>query len=232
MIQSFPAKRLLKIVLLIDLAVIAGAVVYFAMGGKALTGENSILTWVSALQLLAVALLCWLIFQIRNRDIESRFSLQNTRLIWGLIAAGFVFLFADETLKIHEGTDKLIHSIFSIEETGLTDRIDDFLILVYAILGLAVLFAYRREFLAIMRPHFWMLYWGFALLFVMVAFDVLTNRDDILINFMDADQAKVTGTWLSFVEEGSKILASGFFVGAFYAGWHDLVDQPGQDQSA
>lgn len=205
------------LVLLIDLIAVAAAVVIYLKTGEEKLGEGSFLTHLSAIQLLAVSWISFQIFRIRNRGVTPVFILTNARLLWGLIAAGFLFLCADELFKIHESLDELIHSLFSLEETGLTDRIDDLLILGYAVIGIAVIVRYRSEFFIMKRgvPFF---ICGFVALFLMIACDVFTNRDDLIRYVVDRDQIASVQTILSFAEEGLKVLSGGLFVVAFYAG--------------
>ena len=151
-------------------------------------------------------------------------------MVWGLIAAGFLFLFADELFKIHESTDELIHSLFKLEESGLTDRIDDLLVFGYAVIGIGVIVKYRHEFV-MMKDGLPYLILGFVLLFLMIICDVITNRDDLIRNFVDRDRIKVTQTWLSFAEEGFKVLSGGLFVIAFYAGLQTAKKQGSSDLS-
>ena len=56
---------------------------------------------------------------------------------------------------------------------------------------------------------------GFGLLFLTVGLDVLTNRDDILSALFGSEWGETLQTWLSFAEEGAKVLSEGFFVVAF-----------------
>ena len=63
----------------------------------------------------------------------------------GVMGAGFVFLAADDAFLIHENLDFKIHAALGIETTTWTDRIDDILIGVYGVVGLAVLFIFPRR---------------------------------------------------------------------------------------
>jgi hypothetical protein len=124
-------------------------------------------------------------------------------------------LAADEIFKIHENIDFLIHRVFGIQETGLTDRIDDFLVGLYGLLGIGVLFAYRNQ-LKTYREAFPFFIFGFVLLFSMVAFDVVTNRNDILPLIFDHHLAATLYTYLSLAEDSLKIFAESFFILGFY----------------
>ena len=212
-------RKPILLVLVLDLVAILAAVLIYAFTGKEELGEGGFLTKLSGAQLLAISVICFLVFRIRNVGVEKKFSLKNPAIVWGLMAAGFFFLMADEMFKIHESIDEMIHSAFSLKETGVTDRIDDVLILLYALIGIGVIWAYRREFL-IMKAGLPFLFTGFVFLFLTIGFDLLTNRDDVLRALLGDADAGVLETWLvigEFAEEGTKILSEGFFVVAFYA---------------
>ena len=49
--------------------------------------------------------------------------------------------------------DKAIHKMLDMPETGLTDRIDDAIILIYATLGIAVLYSYKNELIKFGEIH-------------------------------------------------------------------------------
>jgi len=203
-------------VLLIDLIAIAAAVMIYILTGEEKLGEGSFLTHLSAIQLFAVAAISFRIFRVRNEGVARPFTFRNPRIVWGLIAAGFLFLVADELFKIHESADTLIHSVFHLRESGWTDRIDDLLILCYAMVGIGVIAAYREEFVFMKKglPFF---ICGFVALFIMIGLDVITNRDDLIRSFVDRDRVEAVQTCLSFAEEGMKVLSGGFFVIAFFA---------------
>ena len=132
------------------------------------------------------------------------------------MSLGFLFLAADDLFKIHENIDRLIHNIFNLQETGLTDRIDDGLIGLYALIGIGVLIIYRNE-LKIYRKAFPFFTSGFALLFTTIALDLLTNRNDILPLLFGPTQAADLHIWLSHAENSLQVFAEAFFIGAFYA---------------
>ena len=206
--------RRIPIILIVDLLAIIFIVVMYFKTGEADLGESSILTYISGAQILGVAVLSALIFRARTSGSAKKWSLKNPKIIWALIAAGFVFLTADEFFKIHENIDEGIHAMFKLEESGLSDRIDDLIILLYAVVGLIAIAAYRREFV-LMKKSKLLFVAGFACLFLMVALDALTNRDDVLANFFQGDGLETALTCFSILEEGAKVVSSGFFILAF-----------------
>ena len=213
--------RTFSIVILYNVAAIALAVSIYVCTGEKMLGESGFLTKLSGAQLLAISVITFAIFRIRNREIEKVFSLKNPRIVWALISAGFLFLMADELFKIHEGIDAIIQSTFNLKQSGVTDRINDLLVVAYALIGIGVIWIYRREFLVMKRSLAFMAS-GFGMLLVMVALDMLTSRDDVLRVVFSADLATDLQIWLSFAEEGAKVLSEGLFVIAFYTGLQNL----------
>ena len=203
------------LVLLWNLLAVGAAVIIYIYTGTNHFKESGFITILSTFQLLAISRLSYKILQSRN--VQPRCSLWRVpSAIWGLMSLGFIFLAADELFRIHENIDRMIHYIFNLQETGLTDRIDDVLIGLYGLVGIAILFVYRNELKAFKEflPFFAC---GFVLLFSMVGLDVLTNRNDILPLLFDPDQAIVLHVWFSHAEDALKVFAEAFFILAFYA---------------
>ena len=107
-------------------------------------GEKSIVTDVSTLQLalcssvssiIAVAMFC----QKGSLNFYKGF-------VWVAIAIGCAFLAMDDAFMYHERLDKMIHSLLGWEETSLSDRIDDTIVGIYGVLGIAFIFSNRRHF--------------------------------------------------------------------------------------
>ena len=151
----------------------------------------------------------------------------DSSAVWAIIALGFLFLAADDLFRIHENFDNLIHYVFNMQETGLTDRIDDIIIGLYGFIGIGVLIAYRDE-LIIYKKNLPFFILGFVTLFIMVALDVLTNRNDILPLVFDRDKAVVLYVWLSLAEDSLKVMAEAFFILAFYAIFQKAKDMRDQ----
>lgn len=167
----------------------------------------------STIMLLVIAGVCFLIFTVRRERRQS--ILKAVSRIWVLIALGFVFLAADETFSIHEQLDVYIHQIFNLEETALSDRLDDILILGYGIAGLAIMVLHRHEFVSL-PASFPYLALGFVFLIVMVAIDAATNRDDVLTALsFDKDTIKALSKHFALAEEIAKMIAEVLFLLGF-----------------
>ena len=163
--------------------------------------------------LLAIAVICWRIHAVRRRLGAPGFTGQAR--IWLIFAVGFFFLALDEGLSIHEEIDFYIHWLFAIAETGLTDRIDDFIILLYGISGLLVLYFHRQELRSI-SDQTALFVVGFVFFFLMVAADASGNRPDfaIFLGFSEPDAIQFDRL-LDFVEEFFKLVAESAFLIAF-----------------
>ena len=203
---------LLATTLVINIAILAGV-----RGGNPVRyfEEKTLTTFFCALMLLAIAWCCYQMKQHRHVA-PDRTLWQPETAIWGLMAFGFAYLAADEVAQIHESVDKLIHRVFHIKETSLTDHLDDVIVGLYGIVGIAALIAYRKE-LARHRHVLPFLVTGGILFFFMVGFDYLTNGPEILgrifkRNFTDGLMAA-----FKVAEEAFKLYASACFLLAFYS---------------
>jgi len=95
------------------------------------------------------------------------------RRLWLLMTVGFAFLAADDLFKIHENIDHLINRILGIDpEHSIADHCDDAIILVYAIIGLAVVSRHRRHVLQL-RGFARGIGWGLGYFALMVVLDAL-----------------------------------------------------------
>lgn len=169
-------------------------------------------TGLSELFLLAIALVSFAIFLRRRGDAPFWSS---PGLIWLLISSGFIFLWLDEAFEVHESMDHAFHTLLQVQETALTDRIDDIIILVYGLIGLFVLFRYRKEILRIDGLSRF-LGLGMALLVVQVGIDVLSNGDEFIRWLgLDGSAAASMKTILHLLEDAAKIAAEAVFLAGF-----------------
>ena len=175
--------------------------------------EDSFATWVSFIQLLSLSLLSSAIFTLRYRT-TGRIA---AHLIWALAAFGFVVLSLDEKLMWHERFDFFIHEFFEIEETAVTDRIDDVIIGIYALIGMAAIYLFRREIGQFVQVNL-LLALGFVLLFTTVLLDILVNRYDIIPGLLgEGHFARLLHRGGEVLEEGIKLTTEGVFISALYS---------------
>jgi hypothetical protein len=190
------------------------ALMIYQHGGRDHFGERGFITFLSTFQLLVIAGLSHQIAKVKTQ--VSSMSKQSATLVWRVIAWGFVFLAADEFLSLHEVTDLFIHDLFNLQETGLTDRLDDLIMASYGMFGLGLLWVYRDEF----KPYKSALAFfkkGFMLLFMMILLDLAANEQDLLELFFAPDTANTIQRHLDHVEDSLKVFAEAFFLVAFYS---------------
>jgi hypothetical protein len=171
------------------------------------------MTWLSAAHLVAMGVIAWRILVLRKAQTRQPI-LRSPLLVWALMAAGFLFLAVDELFEIHEQVDRAIHSLFGITETSLTDRIDDLLVLLYLLIGLAAVCIARSELWRYRRtlPFFAA---GFGLALAMVVLDVLTNDVDLLRMFVPRAYLGSVFLWAIVAEDVLKVVAEAFFLLGF-----------------
>ena len=192
------------------------AVLIFNQTGHNHFKEGGFITFVSALQLLIIARLAFSIFRLREESPEGSVW-KKPAVIWKIIGIGFLFLAADEVFKIHEHLDDLIHFVFSMEETALSDRIDDIIVGLYGLVSIGLLVAYRAEVKTCVE-HFSLFILGFVFLFIMVAFDIASNsnRNDIIPYLFEPDHAAMLRRFVFYAEDSFKIFAEAMFLLGFY----------------
>ncbi len=200
--------------MIFDLLAIVGSVIYYIYTGTDNFTQGGNISKLSFLQLLIISRLSYKILKIRKpRNVSL--SLKSSSAIWGFISIGFLYLAADEYFSIHENIDYFIHYLFNMQETNLTDRIDDIIIGIYGIIGIWLLYLYREE-MKRFKDAFPLLIAGFIMLFLTVGFDILTNGKDILSMFLEANVVALIYHPLELVEESFKVMAEACYLVAFY----------------
>lgn len=171
--------------------------------------EASFITWVSFTQLLITSIFCWKTFNQRGKKGEA--------LLWLAISIGFLFLSIDEVARIHENMDSIIHKRFlHMKETALTDRLDDLIIGIYALIGGGILYAFRNE-LKKFKQALPYLITSFLLIFLMVITELISNRYDLLPQLLQNENlAKGVYQVCKVGEEAFKLFAEALLTTAFY----------------
>lgn len=189
-----------------DVSVVIIAVIIAVMLGEEPTHfmeEGEPLTWFSAFQLFAIALVCGRVLAIRKP--EKLYLFWKSRgFIWLLLSLGFVFLAGDELLQFHENLDGFIHDAINLKQTNFTDRLDDLIILLYGIFFCIAGWSSQEE-LKHYRSVGKLLKLGIGLFLFMILFDAISNKSDIVTN-------KALNEWVGALEDGLKILAEGVFL--------------------
>ncbi len=210
---------LLSIVLLNSLAIIiaiAQSLIFDKTPGYYFR-ERAFITYISGIQLFIITYITYKIRQIIARN--SNLSRQNRRF-WTIITVGSLFLAIDEMLEIHERLDELFHYLLAREPTLITDLIDDIIVGSYVIFALIILIK-NYQYIKLFKSSFFWFKIGFVLSFSMVFLDIITNNTIILDNFIyNSEQLQSVSSWLSVVEESSKLIAEGMFIVGFCHCWH------------
>jgi len=173
---------LVYLLLLADVILIISAIsISMWKGEDILTAfdEGHYMTYLSVLKILIVSALFFILYVIKRRN-KSFIDIRSLDLIWLIMGIAFIYLALDELFMVHETLDSYIHSSFKLNETGLTDRLDDFILIAYAVFGMMILYLYRSEILK-HRKALPLLILAFITIFVGEFFDLLTNRNDIAI---------------------------------------------------
>ena len=168
--------------------------------------EASYITWVSFLQLLIISNLSWQTFKLKK----------NRSLLWAIIAVGFLFLATDEVIRIHENLDHIIHRIFHMKETAISDRLDDAIVGIYGLIGIWVLYFYREE-LSKYKKILPLIVISLIFVFSMVFSEMIVNRNDVIPIFIsDHGLRKTLYSLFKVLEETFKLLAEGVLLSTFY----------------
>lgn len=213
-------KRAFRIALWADLAVIAFAVVHGLIHSgnpSRYFGEGRYTTAVSCFQLLLTAFFAFRMFRSRRTASPDR-GWRAGFWVWLLMGAGFVFLAADDALQFHERIGHELNGLFPMHGTVFAGRIDDMVIGGYGVIGLWVLWLFRRELLEfrmMLRP----LAFGFVFTFFSVACDTLGHHDDIFLAAThDRALSKKLQGWADTGDGAFTLLAEGMFAVAFFCG--------------
>ena len=180
------------------------AVFYGVSVGKpgAAFSEAGIVTYASGWQLYLCSFLCLLngyfAFGCRRK------LLSKDSLFWLVSMLGFMYLAFDEFFMYHESIDRYIHQVLALNETPLTDRLDDLLVGIYVgAAGLVVWGASRvRSFSAQAKRMFSI---GLLVAVVMVILDVMTNGPELMHWMFGVGLGNWLKTWLSVLEDALKL---------------------------
>ena len=166
--------------------------------------DGGFITYFSVIQLFILSYLTYRLFKMRRQLFTHPWK--SPAAIWGIASLGFSFLALDDLLMIHEFLDKSIHRYGQLQETGLSDRIDDIIVGGYGLVAIGLLVLYRHEIkkYRVVLPY---VIAGFTLLFLMVGVDILTNRDDILLMLFSPRTVKNLTGWLFVPEESFKLFS-------------------------
>ena len=216
---TLPSSRFLLRLVSIDslaLTLALGMGVVLHGDPSAYTGEGEPVTWLSFAHLLASGGLAGVVFRLRTHGRPPLCGWRDSHWLWLLLAFGFLFLAVDEVARLHESFDRSMHRTLGMQETALSDRLDDAIVLAYGILGAVVLCAYRAE-LADYRDVLPLVTCGAILFLFMQGLDTAINRDDVFRAIGVPDEGVgILRSWLGGIEEALKLCAEAALLGSVY----------------
>lgn len=171
--------------------------------------ERGPVTAASVMLLVACSITAGKIY--RQRTAGEAFSITSTKLIWLLMAVGFTFLALDEKVLIHEGLDRMIYRGSGMAYSSFSERIDDFIVLGYAFVGMGCVYWYRHEILRY-KKTVTVLCIGFVVLVLHSGLD-MAGRPDFVINVLKVTQNPTQiAHYIDMAEEICKLMAEACFL--------------------
>jgi hypothetical protein len=216
-IDALDGRRLVSI-LAIDTVVLLcliGLAAYQGIGPNYYFGEYRFGTYFSSLQFLLIAGTTYSVYATLRR--QPQHPLSGTATLWMLASGGAVFLACDDLFSFHEKTDKLIHTVLRMEETPVTDLIDDLLVGLY-VLATLIFLGKNRARLTAFLPSWPLFAAGFVLTGIMVVLDMSGNNELVVGQLTDeADTRERLREGIGTVEDCFKIFAEGCFLAGVLA---------------
>lgn len=178
-------------------------------------GHLGLITWISVFQLLIIAEISLKIFRLNNAVFGFK-NFKTVHFLWAIIVIGFLFLALDEAMQIHSVIGQLISNSIDIKNPRLTSRIDDLIVVSYALVGITLLYFYRNA----LKKHtdvISLFFAGFLMLLIMVGIDVLPSRVvQYMKHIFKTPASDINQIWLPFAKDAAKIFAEGIFIAGFY----------------
>lgn len=169
--------------------------------------------------LALTAAFSFLIYISRRQHLSDAGEAVRPARLWLLATVGLIYLSADEHFDLHSSYDDWIHQALGMQETNITDRIDDLIIGLYLIVAIRIMWRYRDEVFnaSVTRGPVGLLAVGFAFGILHVVCDVLSNRNDVYRILFSQKLAGAVHRWTSHCEQFFELGAESLFVVAF--GW-------------
>lgn len=220
--KSVSTKKFILFTIILEVLVIGSALLrafLLNVNPKRYFDVRGYVSWFSFLQILAAAYIAWKIYRTRKSSSITKTSNKGSASynLWAILSGGFVLLGIDEMWEVHENIDRLIHDLFQIQETANTDRIDSLIVLIYAVIGVGILYLAKSE-LKKFKSTLPLFGLALVLTFMMISLDLLTDsRDIIYFLFTNKSIADIVYQSLGILEECCKIFAEGMFLIALYS---------------
>lgn len=177
--------------------------------------ERGPVTGTSMLMLVACSVTAGKIYN--RRTAGEAFSLKSPKLIWLLMAVGFAFLALDEKVLIHEGLDRMIYHGSGMAYSAFSQRMDDFIVLGYGLIGMGAVYWFRHEILRY-KKTITVLCIGFGVFVVHSGLDMAGRPDFVEEVLHIHENAAEIAHAIDMLEEVCKLVAETcFFSGLLLA---------------
>jgi len=215
----FTINQILFIILFLETLVITIAItISLSLNISPKTYFNEVdnsgyLTYFSFLQLLITAFLSLKIFNI-HKHVQQ---LRPLGIFWLIICIGLFYLALDDVIGIHEQVDLWIHNIFKIQETNLSDLIDDLIVGGYLCISL-IYIASKWKIIKLYQHSFIFFKIGFTFSAIMLILDVISNNT-LFISIVTNNPKTIllTQEWIGVIEDSAKLFAEGMFIVGLYS---------------
>ncbi len=185
--------------------------------------EGGLITWLSSANIVMLAgiSLCSLLVISFYQEFDSTTKGKFVFLFFCFF--GYSFLAIDEWFLVHEKLDFMVHNIFNIEETSLTDRLDDIVVMLYGMCGIFVFWLFGRAFWDDKKIKRCLLI-AIILFAVMVLVDIFGN-DNYFYKYITDKVYLHDQIWLVLyvIEDSIKLLAETALIIAFLEIFQSLL---------
>lgn len=166
-------------------AIVAGAISGHARGALAYRfEEKQAITFVSAIQLGATAVLAWTTYLLRERlRIGDR---PRDHRLWAICALGFLYLTLDEAFQLHEGMDAAVARLVGVSRDPMLDGATT---AVYGVAAAVLCYRYRSEIVRQRDTLYLFLLGGFFL----AVTSLLNVGDESQLQIVLEESAKLMG---------------------------------------
>lgn len=185
--------------------------------------EAEFITWLSCVNLVmlsGISLCSLFVISFFETCVSNR---QGQFVFVLLCFLGFLFLGVDEWFQVHEKLDFWFHKVLNIEETSLTDRLDDLFVMIYGVSGVALFYIFCKKFWFDKNIKSWLLI-TISLFTIMVLLDMAGN-DTYLYRYI-TDKTYLyndISIVLGIIEDSIKVIAETSLIIAFLEIFQSLL---------
>ena len=192
-----PRAMLFAILSFDVISVCAGFIAALVRGVPVTTyvARTGYMHYLSFAHFLLVAFLALLIFIFRFKQASTE-KLTGSYLLWAFITLASILLVIDQLFWFHDNIGTWIVNLLGIQSSIIVNRAGDFVLLLYAIIGLILVTVFKSEFIKY-KSAFPFLIAEIPVFLLLVALYTLTTSTDIL-NVLMTGSDSVTGCYSWF----------------------------------